>query len=199
MEGQNPSPCSTVFLSLQHRAGFWQRGWMLLKNQFQLCSLARERSQAEIKLPFTIFILIRIKKKKTNKQWKRGVPLYPHTLVTIVITRNAVTSTPVGIYCYLEGFVWPDWCRCVSPISPAQTSLTQLVCTLSFGWHCPVGLSSISTKLPKWIMFDLWWPWSFSHVFNSFMPLSNPSLHFNKSSYSPKRIHFMLLSDTVIY
>lgn len=64
---------------------------MLLKNQFQLCSTARERSQAKTQLSFTIFILIRMK-----KQCKGGVPLYPHILVIIVTTRNAEASRPVG-------------------------------------------------------------------------------------------------------
>lgn len=63
------------------------------------------------------------------------MPLYPHILVIIVITRNA--SRPVGIYWFLEGFVGPGWCRCVSPISP---SLTQLVYTLSFGLALPSGV-----------------------------------------------------------
>lgn len=59
------------------------------------------------------------------------MPLYPHILLIIVITRNAEASRPVVIYWYLEGFVWPG---------TAQSSLTQLVYTLSIGLALPSGV-----------------------------------------------------------
>lgn len=48
-----------------NRAVFWQIGWILLKNQFQFCSIASEKSQAKTKPTLCNFY--------SKQQWKNPV------------------------------------------------------------------------------------------------------------------------------